>query len=211
LSAISVKGNPVASDSVSDAKAAMRRTAMEIRKAAAGRHGTGILAKLPDGILSPALSPAAAVVSAYFAMGDEIDPAPLVAQLVGQGATIVMPCVPGKGVPLVFRAWSPGNQTVAAGFGTREPAPDAPMRDPDVLLVPLLAFDRKGFRLGYGGGYYDRTLQRLRRTAEIVAVGIAYDEQRVDAVPHDANDQPIDWILTPSGLRRLGVDGSLQA
>lgn len=89
-----------------------------------------------------------------------------------------------------------------AAWGIAEPLDDKPEVDPDVVLVPLLAFDARGHRLGYGGGFYDRTLNRLRKSKRIVAVGLAYDEQRVDEVPVESYDEKLDWVLTPSGPQK---------
>ena len=90
-------------------------------------------------------------------------------------------------------------------WGIREPLPTAPLVEPDVLLSPLLAFDARGYRLGYGGGFYDRTLARLRGIKTVVAIGLALDEQKVDAVPHADYDERVDWVLTPSGPLRCGT------
>jgi len=89
-----------------------------------------------------------------------------------------------------------------AVWNIAEPKPDKPALDPDILIVPLLAFDRAGWRLGYGGGFYDRTLRDLRARKAIVAVGLAFDEQQVDAVPHLDYDERLDWVLRPSGPLR---------
>jgi 5-formyltetrahydrofolate cyclo-ligase len=102
----------------------------------------------------------------------------------------------------VFRAWRPGDALVAAGFGTQEPAADRPEVRPDIVLAPLLACDERGWRLGYGGGYYDRTLRRLRGDGAVLAVGVGYDEQVVAAVPHEDFDEPLDWIATDARLIR---------
>jgi 5-formyltetrahydrofolate cyclo-ligase len=110
----------------------------------------------------------------------------------------------GKGQPLVFRAWAPGDAMGKVQWGIAEPLPDKPELEPDIVLVPLLAFDGEGYRLGYGGGFYDRTLQRLRTLKPVIAIGIAYDELKVDAVPHQGYDQRLDWVLTPSGPKRCG-------
>jgi 5-formyltetrahydrofolate cyclo-ligase len=110
-----------------------------------------------------------------------------------------MPVMVGKGAPLLFRAWAPGDVMDRAVWGIAEPKADKAAVDPDVLLVPLLAFDRGGWRIGYGGGYYDRTLRTLRAKKPIVAVGLAYDEQLIEAVPHLEYDERLDWVLTPSG------------
>ena len=95
----------------------------------------------------------------------------------------------GKGLPLVFRAWKPGDTLTAGVWGIQEPLPSSPAVDPDVLLVPLLAFDTRGYRLGYGGGFYDRTLAGFRTRKRVVAVGVAFDEQRIDAVPTPTYDR----------------------
>jgi 5-formyltetrahydrofolate cyclo-ligase len=116
-----------------------------------------------------------------------------------------MPMMQGKGKPLLFRAWAPGDAMDSGVWGIAEPKPDKPAVDPDILLIPLLAFDAAGWRLGYGGGYYDRTLHVLRSRKRIVAIGIAFDQQRVDAVPHLDYDERLDWVLTPSGpIRCVG-------
>jgi 5-formyltetrahydrofolate cyclo-ligase len=94
-------------------------------------------------------------------------------------------------------------------WGIPEPKADKPVLEPNVLLVPLLAFDARGGRLGYGGGFYDRTLAGLRAKKPIVAIGLAYDEQQVDAVPHLDYDQRLDWVLTPSGPIRCQADASV--
>ena len=104
--------------------------------------------------------------------------------------------------PLLFRAWTPGDAMDKAVWNIAEPKPDKPALDPDILIVPLLAFDRAGWRLGYGGGFYDRTLRDLRARKAIVAVGLAFDEQQVDAVPHLDYDERLDWVLRPSGPLR---------
>lgn len=139
------------------------------------------------------------VVSGFMAIGEEIDPAPLMAELQRQGHSLALPVMVGKGKPLIFRRWRPGEPLVERLWGIREPGPSAAEVRPDVLLVPLLAFDRCGRRLGYGGGFYDRTLARLRASTTILAVGLAFACQEVDAVPALDYDERLDWILTPDG------------
>jgi len=143
--------------------------------------------------------PTPLVVSAFLAIGEEINPAPLMSRLHRDGATIGLPVMVGKGQPLEFRAWSPGAPLVTRMWGIREPDQTAPLVEPDVLLVPLLAFDRNGQRLGYGGGFYDRTLRRLRSRRSVIAVGLAFASQEVDEVPHLDYDERLDWVLTPEG------------
>jgi 5-formyltetrahydrofolate cyclo-ligase len=140
-----------------------------------------------------------AVVSGFSSLPDEFRAWPLLRRLHGEGHALAMPVMQGKGKPLVFRAWVPGDAMDKAVWGIAEPKADKPVLEPDIVLLPLLAFDAAGWRLGYGGGYYDRTLEGLRARKPIVAVGLAYDEQRIDAVPHLDYDERLDWVLTPSG------------
>lgn len=155
------------------------------------RHGTMLLGERSPGI-----------ISAYYPMAGEIWPLRLMAALKAKGHALALPVMQGKADPLLFRAWSPGDDLIAGVWGIRQPAPSQPAVLPDILLVPLLAFDRKGYRLGYGGGYFDRTLRDLRQRKPILAVGLGLDELEVDAVPHLDYDERLDWILTPSGSRQ---------
>ena len=187
-----------------EAKASLRDEAKLKRAEAFARHGRAAgtalaahgLAFLGDGL------PPQAAISGFSAIRDEIDPLPLMLNLLAHGHSLALPAMQGKGKPLVFRAWMPDHEMAPAVWGIAEPLPTRPAVEPDVVLVPLLAFDSAGYRLGYGGGFYDRTLDVLRQKKPIVAVGIAYDEQRLDAVPHLDYDQPLDWVLTPSGPLR---------
>jgi 5-formyltetrahydrofolate cyclo-ligase len=152
----------------------------------------------------PTRSPTA-TVAGFAPLADEFRVWPLLRRLAREGVPLALPVIEGKGKPLLFRAWRPGDQTAPGVWGIAEPTPDKPRVEPEILLVPLLAFDLAGWRLGYGAGYYDRTLRRLRAMQPVLAVGIAYDEQRVDAVPHLDYDERLDWVLTPSGpIRCVG-------
>ncbi len=159
-------------------------------RAAAGALGTRVLDSIdmPDGC----------AVSAYWPIGSELDPRALMRLLHERGHPVCLPVVTGTGRPLVFRAWAPGDTLEPAGFGTQVPTTGQPERTPRVLLVPMLAFDRDGYRLGYGGGFYDRTLAKLRAEGEVTAVGLAFAAQEVPAVPRDVSDQHLDWIVTES-------------
>jgi 5-formyltetrahydrofolate cyclo-ligase len=139
------------------------------------------------------------IVSGFASMPDELRTWPLLRRLARDGVRLVLPVIAGKGKPLLFRAWTPGDLMDKGVWGIAEPKADKPAVEPDVVLVPLLAFDRQGWRLGYGGGFYDRTLQELRARKPIAAVGLAYDGQEVEAVPRLDYDQRLDWVLTPSG------------
>jgi 5-formyltetrahydrofolate cyclo-ligase len=140
-----------------------------------------------------------ATISVYAAIAPELDPGPLVARVRSAGYRVCLPVMVGRDRPLEFRAYAPGDALATTLWGIREPLATAPVVAPDVVITALLAVDRAGWRLGYGGGYFDRTLARLRDMKPVVAVGLAYDEQVIDAVPHTVYDQRLDWVLTPSG------------
>ena len=148
--------------------------------------------------------PAGAILSAYWPMGDELDPRPLIHRAQAAGHAVGLPVVVARAQPLVFRDWTPQTRFVPGGFKTAVPEPSAPEVVPSVLLVPLLAFDLAGYRLGYGGGFYDRTLTKLRAAGRVTAIGFAYEGQLVDAVPRAEYDQPLDAILTERSFRRIG-------
>ncbi|MEQ1717694.1 MAG: 5-formyltetrahydrofolate cyclo-ligase [Hyphomicrobium sp.] len=185
-----------------DDKSQLRSKALERRKAAFALHGAEASRRLAAHGLDFLRVPSGAVVSGFAAIRDELNPAELMAWLNEEGFRLALPVMVGKGKPLLMRAWTPGDPMEAAQWGIAEPAADKPEVEPDVLLVPLLAFDAAGYRLGYGGGFYDRTLAKLRARKPVIAVGIAYDELEVDAVPRESYDQPLDWVLTPSGPRK---------
>ena len=137
-----------------------------------------------------------ATVSVYWPIRDELDSRPLLHALAESGATCALPAVVGRGRPLVFRRWRPGDTLIEAGFGLREPAGSAAPLTPRIVVAPLLAVDPAGRRLGYGGGYYDRTIAALRRAGEVVAVGIGYDVQIRPSVPAGPDDMRVDWVVS---------------
>jgi 5-formyltetrahydrofolate cyclo-ligase len=140
------------------------------------------------------------IVSAFFPYKSEIDARLLLGKLAGDGWTTCLPIVIALREPLEFRRWLPGEPTIPGVWGIPRPTSDAPIVEPDVLLVPLMAFDRKGYRLGYGGGFYDRTLELLRAKKTVIAIGVAYAAQEVDSVPHDSHDQALDFVMTEKGI-----------
>jgi 5-formyltetrahydrofolate cyclo-ligase len=144
----------------------------------------------------PFAVPAGTTVSGFMPMRSEINPLPLMMKLAVAGAQLALPVTGPRGQPLVMRAWTWGEPLASGVWGIREPRPEARPLDPDVLLVPLLAFDRDGARLGYGGGYYDLTLAQLRSHKLVIAVGFAYAIQEVDHVPTTARDAMLDLVLT---------------
>lgn len=189
-------------DAIAIQKKALRTRAKATRAAAHARQGPTAGAALAAHGLGFAGASSRTDVSAFLAIGEEIDPMPLMRRLWAEGHRVGLPVMVGKGQPLVFRQWREGQPLAEVQWGIREPLPTAPQLVPDVMLVPLLAFDAKGYRLGYGGGFYDRTIAQVRATKPLITIGLAYDDLEVDAVPHDDYDQRLDWVLTPSGPRK---------
>lgn len=174
-------------------KARLRRLALQARLQQGGDQ---------DGIarhLVAALEPfGGRCLSGYWPMRGEADPLPA---MHGHDGPLCLPVVTGKAVPLVFRHWD-GGDLVPGPFGTSHPPESARVVTPQVLIVPLAAFDRAGNRIGYGGGYYDRTLQLLRRAGPTVAIGLAFAAQELPAIPAEPFDQPLDLIVTEGQIIR---------
>lgn len=139
------------------------------------------------------------VVAGYHPLPHEIDPTPLMQAFSALGAQLCLPVMQGRDRPLIFRCWRHGDTLEARAFGVQEPSDRAPEAVPDLVLVPLVGVDRLGVRLGFGAGYYDRTLARLRSAGEVRVVGLAYPEQCVDRLPCEAHDERLDALVTDKG------------
>jgi 5-formyltetrahydrofolate cyclo-ligase len=184
------------------AKRDLRREAAERRRAAVQASPEAGFA-VRDRFLA-ALSPATGIaVSAYWPLDDEFDPRPLFLELHRRGHPIGLPVILGRGQPLMFRRWAPDVALVRGSFRVMTPPAESPEVIPQLLLVPLLAFDRAGYRLGYGGGFYDRTIAKLRAGGTVLAVGVALAAQEVAAVPRDETDEPLDWVVTDREAIRI--------
>jgi 5-formyltetrahydrofolate cyclo-ligase len=138
----------------------------------------------------------APVISVYWPIRSELNTRPLIEALAAQGYRVTLPVMHKVRRPLVFRDFAPGDDLVKGPYGLSEPAEDKTTRDPDILFSPLAAFDRRGFRLGYGGGIYDATLSQLRAKKAVVAIGVAYACQEADQVPTEPHDQRLDFLMT---------------
>ena len=130
----------------------------------------------------------------------EISPLPLMRRLAGQGARLALPVVDARGKPLIMRAYAFGDELASGQWGIREPKPEAPEVFPDILLVPLAVFDRKGDRIGYGAGYYDMTIARMRAMKPVTAIGLAFAVQEIAQVPATPFDQQLDLVLTENEI-----------
>jgi 5-formyltetrahydrofolate cyclo-ligase len=177
-----------------DTKAALRQQAIAHRDALPRRErqqAAEIIAarEFPRAV-------AGMIVSGFMPLKSEISPLPLMRKVAAAGAQLALPVVAGRGKPLVMRAYAFGDELAAGQWGIRQPKPEAPEVAPDILIVPLLAFDRAGHRLGYGAGYYDMTISSLRANKPVTAIGIAYAAQEIDAVPITARDARLDLVLT---------------
>ncbi|MFM2151396.1 MAG: hypothetical protein RLZZ187_3702 [Pseudomonadota bacterium] len=175
----------------------------EARKAALAKRATldpAVGATLTRIVLDHMPPPPGAVVAGFWPIGQEIDIRPLLHALHDRGHPIALPVTPPRGNPLAFRRWRPGEELARGPMGTRQPGEGAEALTPAVLLVPLLAFDRRGHRLGYGGGYYDRTLAALPGA---MAIGVAHAAQELDEVPAGPEDARLDAIATEAGLIRV--------
>lgn len=150
--------------------------------------------------LAPQAREEGEVVSVYWPIRSELNTRPLLEALAAGGITTVLPVMTAVKQPLVFRAFTPGDELVKGPFGLSEPTNGRPALDPDIVFAPLAAFDRRGFRLGYGGGIYDATLADLRVRRTVIAIGVAYACQEAEAVPTEPHDQRLDYLLTEREL-----------
>ena len=184
-------------DVLQAAKAAARKIARARR---AGLANAEAPARLAAALLAGHAPPKGAIIAGYWPMGEEMDPRALMLALAAGGHVLALPVTPPRGQPLAFGAWVPGAALRAGPMGTSEPFAGDELR-PDMLLVPLLAFDRAGRRLGYGGGYYDRTLAALPGAK---AIGIAYAGQEMPEVPAGPQDFRLPLIATEAGVILCG-------
>ena len=181
--------------SATPSKAELRATALARREALSDKQREAAAKALAKRGL-PLQITAGMVVSGYSPIRNEIDPVPLMQKLALQGARLALPAVVSRGKSLMFRAWSPGDRLMLGALGIPEPSPAAAELVPDVMLVPLAAFDRSGHRIGYGAGHYDYTFAHLRKAKAIIGIGLAFAAQEIDGVPALSHDVPLDYVLT---------------
>ncbi len=194
------------SDEVWKAKNALREYAGARRRLAHRLTGPGAGVRAADHFLANIPVALGAIISGYWPIREEFDDMAILRRMSAAGYRCALPYVDKKRHVLVFREWQPGAAMIAGPFQIPEPAPEAAELSPTILLTPLLAYDSEGFRLGYGGGYYDGALAALRRAGgPVLAVGTAFSEQMVERVPHHNRDEQLDWIVTERGAIPFGA------
>jgi 5-formyltetrahydrofolate cyclo-ligase len=179
-----------------DPKTALRRDALARRGAIKPAARAAFSRRLAEEGLRLARLWRARIVSAFHPLRDEPDTLPLLAALAAEGFATALPAVIRRGSPLTFRLWRPGEPTRPGAMSIREPLEQAPAVDPDLLFVPLACFDRRGNRIGYGAGFYDRTLERMRAMKPVQAIGVAYGVCEIASVPYETHDQSLDAVVT---------------
>jgi 5-formyltetrahydrofolate cyclo-ligase len=186
---------------IEEAKAALRLKARTTRAAIFNSTRGDAAKSVADNFFKSVTLAPSDIVAAYWRIKDEMDVQPILVRLMDTFQPVCLPVVLGDEQPLELRLWEQGAPLYEAGFGTLAPSELAPQVEPDVILMPLLGFDKRGTRLGYGGGYYDRTLERLSKKPRLV--GIAFAAQELEDIPREAHDVPLDTIVTEAGARHF--------
>lgn len=179
-------------------RARLREARAKISPEAAGAAAQGVAGRALAFLLEKlgARDPASTPVALYASLPGELDSLPLLCALAEKGFPTLLPVAAAKATPLAFRLWRPGDPLACGRFGLREPVATAPEMVPKILFAPLLGFDDSGTRLGFGGGYYDATLARLRADGLIAAGGLAFSRQRAERIPREKHDEGLDFVVT---------------
>ena len=188
---------------IEEAKAALRNRAHTTRAAILNSTRTDAARAVAEHFFNAVPLKPGEIVAGYWRIKDEMDCQPILVRLMDSFQPVCLPVVVGDEEPLELRLWEQGAPLYEAGFGTLAPSELAPRVEPDVILMPLLGFDKRGTRLGYGGGYYDRTLATFSKKP--LLVGLAFAAQELDRIPREAHDVPLDAIVTEAGVRHFGA------
>ena len=189
-------------------KAELRALLVARRRTVAPAAAAGAAHAVAERLAQELTLPAPAIVAGYWPLEGELDPRPALQRLAAAGHSLALPRMAGRAAPLAFHAWRWGEPLLPGGFAVMQPDPRQPQVAPQVVLVPLLAFDARGHRLGYGKGYYDRTLRALRATRGAPrALGLGFALQEVPEVPAALYDEPLDAVVTERGIRRFPPPG----
>tara|TARA_R110002020_G_scaffold19053_25_gene66189 strand:- start:3887 stop:4474 length:588 start_codon:yes stop_codon:yes gene_type:complete len=190
-------------ETIEDAKAGLRRQAHRARAALSAAARAEAADRVAQHFFAHFALRPSQVVAAYWRIRDELDCQAILVRLMESEQVVVLPVVQGPDQPLQMRVWEKGAALYEAGFGTLAPSELAPLAEPDMVLMPLLGFDRLGTRLGYGGGYYDRTLAQMSKSPTLI--GLAFAAQELDLIPRDGHDVPLDAVITEAGIRHFGA------
>ncbi len=194
----------MADEAQEEAKAALRRQAHATRAALPAEDRADAARQVAAHFFEQVAYDPADVIAGYWRIRDELDCQPILIRLMDSGQKVVLPVVQGDEAPLDLRVWEADAPLYEAGFGTLAPSDMAPRARPDLVLMPLLGFDAQGTRLGYGGGYYDRTLAALPKKPMLV--GLAFSVQELSHIPRQSHDVPLDAVVTENGVRFFGPD-----
>ncbi len=189
------------------AKQRLRAELRAIRAQAHAAGGDGAAERLAERAVEALPRRPGGVVAGYRPIGSEIDPRPLMRRLAATGMRLALPVVLMKDHPMIFRLWRPEEELVPDAANVPAPAADQPDVKPDLILMPLLGFDRRGGRLGSGRGHYDRTLAGWPRGQRPITVGVAYGQQEAESIPQEPHDVPLDWIATPEKVAAIARAG----
>ncbi len=185
---------------LTESKAALRAKALARRALVTPAEAAAFAKRIVEIGAGLAAEHHAESVSGFWPIKDEVSTLPLLEALARQNIVTALPVMAGRDQPLTFRAWKPGEPLAEAKMKIMEPPQSAPEVLPDLLFVPLAGFDRQGGRLGYGAGYYDRSLAKLRALKKILAVGVGFGVQELQDLPQEPHDEPLDYVLTERNL-----------
>jgi 5-formyltetrahydrofolate cyclo-ligase len=177
-------------------KQLLRKEMRGIRKAFHNEQSVGAAEALSTKLLKLAIFSRKSIVSCFWPIQSEVNTIPLIESLHKDGHEICLPVVIGEAQPLLFRQWTPEVEMLEGAFKAMTPAEASPVLVPEIILSPLLAFDRKGYRLGYGGGFYDRSIEQISKAQSVIVIGLAYSAQEVETVPTETTDQKLDFLIT---------------
>jgi len=190
------------SETPADSKAALRTQALARRGLVTAGEAKAFARRLAEIGAGLAAGHRASIVSGFWPIKNEPSTLLLMEALSKTGIVTALPVTPARGLPLIFRSWQPGDPLAEAKMKIMEPLPEASEVLPDLLFVPLAAFDRHGHRLGYGAGFYDRSLAKLRALKKVTAIGVAFEVQELQDLPQEPHDEPLDYVLTERSLIR---------
>jgi len=188
-----------------DQKIRLRTEMKDRRDGLDAETRSAVATVIRDNFLAMLASSPAKTIAAYWPRGSEVDVRPLMQGVLDMGRKVTLPCIVGDQRAMEFRAWEGGTPSAVSGFGIPQPDATARKLSPDIIITPLLAFDRRGHRLGFGRGFYDRTFYELRLLKEFKAVGVAYAVQEVPQVPNEKHDMRLDWVMTERGSIQTGT------